>query len=130
MMRHSAPRRTVVIGKRPVRIAGAMPPMTPTAMAHPRPSRIDSVVTRNAKANWKPAAGLSVDAVIAVENCVHDGGAQETPGERNHGRLDQNRHDHRNGLETERAEGRDLDRAPADGGEHRGPARRTPTRAP
>ena len=57
------PRRTVVIGKRAARIAGTMPPMTPSAMAHPRPSRIDSGVTWNAKANWDPAAGLSVDAV-------------------------------------------------------------------
>ena len=57
------PRRTVVIGNRAARNAGVMPPMTPTAMAHPRPSRIDSGVTRNAKANWDPAAGLSVDAV-------------------------------------------------------------------
>ena len=58
-----APRGTVVIGKRAARIAGAVPPMTPRVMAHPRPSPIDSGVTWNARANWDPVAGLSVDAV-------------------------------------------------------------------
>ena len=57
------PRRPVVIGKRAARIAGTMPPMTPRAMAHPRPSRIDPGGTWNAKANWDPAAGSSVHAV-------------------------------------------------------------------
>ena len=42
---------------------------------------------------------------IAVKNCVHDSGAQDPPGECKHRRLDHDRHDDRNGVETERAEG-------------------------